>query len=60
MKNDLAYVYISLIGVCFALAGFLMGMQTRGFNGLTVYFQLPTLIFCFTVFCIMLFDHFRK
>ena len=52
-------IFLSFSGACFALAGFLMGLEIRGFTGMTVYFQLPILIFCFGIFCFNLVDSLR-
>ena len=33
-------------GTCLAL----MGLEQRGFHGITVWFEFPALIFCFSIF----------
>lgn len=47
-------------GIFFAVIGFLMGLEQRGFHGITVWFQFPTLIFCFVVFCFSFINYFRN
>lgn len=47
-------------GACLALIGFLMGLEQRGCNGITLWFQFPALIFCFSVFCFTFFSYLRN
>ena len=47
-------------GTCLALMGFLMGLEQRGFHGITVWFQFPALIFCFGIFCLTLIGYLRN
>jgi len=47
-------------GTCLALIGFLMGLEQRGCNGITLWFQFPALIFCFGIFCFTFFRYLRN
>jgi hypothetical protein len=50
----------TLGGTCLALIGFLMGLEQRGCNGITLCFQFPALIFCFGMFCFTFFSYLRN
>lgn len=45
----------TLAGTCLSLAGFLIGLDSRGFHGMTLWFNFPAFIFCFCIFMITLF-----
>lgn len=47
-------------GTCLALISFLMGLAQRGCNGITLWFQFPALIFCFSMFCFTLIYYIRN
>ena len=47
-------------GTCFTLISFLMGIEQRGYHGITVWFQFPALIFCFCMFCLTLIYYIRN
>ena len=53
-------IFLSFFGVCFALLGFLMSLEQRGFHGITVWFQFPALIFCFCIFCLIFIDYLKN
>lgn len=47
-------------GTCLALIGFLIGLEQNGCNGITLWFQFPALIFCYSMFCFTFFSYLRN
>jgi hypothetical protein len=60
LKGAFGRMCLAFSGVFFALIGFLLGLEQRGFHGMTVWFQFPALIFCFSVFCFTVIEYLRN